>query len=160
MQITVSLEKNLCPAFDLQAQILYCLKAYTNLFCSPEFLLSQTCQIQNSNILLTFMFLLLHSLEVYKKQRGVTAVPSPSPFYFVSNFAKNRVPPFAESFRRCSLSDSQRSANTCKGLPVLSALIGRKCHLKAELRVVRGRCLAGEWARGSREGVSTAESRI
>lgn len=110
--------------------------------------------------LLTFMFLLLHSLGVCKKQRGGSCHITPSPFYFVSNFAKNRVPPFAESFRRCSLSDSQRSANTCKGLPVLSALIGRKCHSKAELIVVMGRCLATEWVRGSREGVSTAESRI
>lgn len=134
-------------------------KAYTNLFCSQNFSSPKRVKSKTQIFCLPLCFCFSILLR-FTKNRGGLQPSLPLPFYFVSNFAKNRVPPFAESFRRCSLSDSQRSANTCKGLPVLSALIGRKCHLKAELIVVTGRCLASEWARGSREGVSTAESRI
>lgn len=159
MQIAVSLEKNLCPAFDLQAQTLYCSK-HTQICFAPR--ISPLPNVSNPK-LKYFAYLYVSASPFswgLQKTEGGLQPSLPLPFYFVSNFAKNRVPPFAESFRPCSLSDSQRSANTCKGLPVLSALIGRKCHLKAELIVVTGRCLASEWARGSREGVSTAESRI
>lgn len=89
MQIAVSLEKNLCPAFDLQAQTLYCSK-HTQICFAPR--ISPLPNVSNPK-LKYFAYLYVSASPFswgLQKTEGVTAVPSPPLLFCVKLCEKPR----------------------------------------------------------------------